>query len=192
MNEYETIYHVLSRGIKGLEVYLKAGGDPNMASESNYSLLAECVSAGHINRVKLLLHYKANPSIYTSNGISPIYRAVERNDLAMTKLLIEAGASPHRRDGERHNAIFEGFRQNNLHCVRVLLEAKTELPVCKDVEQFAKIRAIVGRVPVIRYRVITFIGIARRHPYIRRDMSKLIGYYLWIAYFDAINFHSVL
>ncbi len=100
LNEEPLLIHLV-RGKPNneiLELFLKAGANPNILSRSGVSVLSESVTWGRLKDVETLLSYGALPDLENESGDRAILmigdNGGEQAAIAMFELLIEYGATP--------------------------------------------------------------------------------------------------
>ena len=124
LKEYEDALEFLKTKIYSIvRWYLTIGVDPNTQAEyDGNTLLMFASNAGHLEVVRLLLEYGANPNIQNEYQLTPLIDASEKGHLEIVRLLLENGADPNRRLHNEDTPLIIASRIGHLEIVRLLLE----------------------------------------------------------------------
>lgn len=107
-----------------VQALLKAGADPNLKAENDWTPLHEAVAAGNTEVVELLLRHGAKVNAVTHNGRTPLHLSSSPNGLAIGKLLVKHGAKVDAED--RHRQLqphHYAAKRGDVELVRFLLDS---------------------------------------------------------------------
>ena len=111
---------------------LEKGVSADAADSSGYTALHYASRAGHIEIIKLLFEFKANPNAETRAGRDrPIHRAAYQGQDVVVKLLLRKGADPLAQNADGQTALHKAVQRNEEHVVALLLK---EAPALKDIK----------------------------------------------------------
>ena len=100
----------VSGSIENLELFLKAGVNPDASdADGNRALLLACES-GQIPTALRLLEAGANPNATAKDGRTPLMVAAECGNTHLLECLIRAGADAQQKDGAGHSALQYAIR----------------------------------------------------------------------------------
>ena len=102
---------------------LKKGADPNTRDEDrDDTALIWAVINNHLEIVKVLLEWEADPNLQGYNGYTPLIHAASRGNLEIVKVLLEWNANPYLFDHDGNNSLLWAIRRNREEVVLALLD----------------------------------------------------------------------
>lgn len=180
MNEFHLRFSTAASEIK---TFLEKGGDPNYSIGSNrWSLLHQsCFLPDGQECVSLLIKLKANPSPISSLANTPLHFAASRGRVESVKILIEAKAQIDLIcESDGLTPLADAIKQQQGTCVEMLLDAGAKMSrVSSTVYISPSMQRIISERRQVKWSILVFIGIARKHPFLKRDMAQMIGRMLW-------------
>ncbi|KAF1030338.1 MAG: Actin-binding protein [Pseudomonas sp.] len=118
----EQVFDVARRGDAALLTALLAKGLPvNFRNHNGDTLLMLAAYHGHVDAVKVLLEFKADPQIANGKNQLPIAGAAFKGNLAVVKALIEGGAPVDAASSDGRTALMLAAMFNRTEMVEYLL-----------------------------------------------------------------------
>lgn len=107
--------------IEKIEALLKNGEDPNTVDYDNGStLLQYAIYFGHLECVKLLIRYGANPNIKNDFGFTPMHSATDNAECLI--FLLDHGADINVESPRNITLLHAAASYNNKESMKILLE----------------------------------------------------------------------
>lgn len=137
-----------------VKVLLKAGADPNLRAENDWTPLHEAVAAGNTEIVELLLQHGAKVDAPTHSGRTPLHLGSAPNGLAIGKLLVKHGAKVDAED--RHRQLqphHYAAKRGDVELVAFLLESGARIDAGDGSYRLQAIHhaACAGQVEMVKY-----------------------------------------
>jgi len=119
-------YMVKIGNIKGLELLLKAGADPEK-SGTNENPLIVSIQQGMDDIAKLLVEYKANLNVQDEQGDTPLHVCVKRYNYTLLEFLLEKGANPRIFNFADMSPIHLAARMGAIESIKIFLKKDPSL-----------------------------------------------------------------
>jgi len=120
-----SLHYAVAQGwVEGVEILLKAGGDPMIQwkGQQAISSLAMTKDGEAANKILLLLlKYNVDADAANKDGTSLLQLAVERKADELTRALLKAGASPLRKDRKGRCALMTVLDQGEVEILKEML-----------------------------------------------------------------------
>jgi len=119
-------YMVKIGNIKGLELLLKAGADPEKVGINEKPLII-AVQDGNPEIVRLLVEYKADLNVQDRGGNTPLHICVQRHNFKLLHFLLEKGANARIFNYDDITPIHLAARMGSVRSIKMFLEKDPEL-----------------------------------------------------------------
>ncbi|XP_060564762.1 ankyrin repeat and SOCS box protein 7-like, partial [Ruditapes philippinarum] len=139
-NMNDMFLSVANGNLKGLENYLKNGGNVNLKDGNGTTLLHKTADEGDVSKVKVLLENGCSLDLQDEDGCTPVYIAVNRGNHSVLKTLLEAGALVNTVSNQLTTPLTLAVIKKDCKSVRILLNFSKDCDI--DMENYDRKSAL--------------------------------------------------